>query len=187
MLTLQQQALVQRHAVLLQVVSAALMASPIIALSVLPLLSDRRPPEAASSAPAVAAVPWFSVAAAAALAIAAVAAPVLRAVLARVPREAATRRSVAAGENADEGDEAGGAGPLLNLFLTRQIVSLGVLEGAALVGIAAYHSEGRTWVLGLVALALVLMAAWFPRPSALADWLDRELESSRQTRQFGSR
>ncbi len=65
---------------------------------------------------------------------------------------------------------------LLALRQTLTIIVLALLESAVTMGAVAYFIEGQPWVLGVSAVAVLIMAVNFPRPEAVHTWLQRRLE-----------
>ena len=67
-------------------------------------------------------------------------------------------------------------------YVSRMIVGLAILEGAAFFNLVCYLIEGHWWSLAVVGVLLVLMLAAFPTRTRLRYWLaDRE-----QLQTFGS-
>ena len=57
------------------------------------------------------------------------------------------------------------------------IVGLALLEGSAFMALLAYLLEGQTWVLGLAAGVLALMAVRFPTRASVLAWLERQADA----------
>ena len=74
----------------------------------------------------------------------------------------------------------------MRLLQARQIgmiVAAALLEAPAFTATLAYQFEGQTWVLGVVAGALLLMLIQFPGEGRLRAWLDMQRERLRGLRQ----
>jgi hypothetical protein len=75
------------------------------------------------------------------------------------------------------------AGPqtLMGVFMTRTIIAAALLEGAALTSGFALLAEHRSWVLGVTATLLVLMAMQIPTVTRIEHWLELRM-MERQSR-----
>jgi len=67
-----------------------------------------------------------------------------------------------------------GADPsmLCGVFFTRTIIAAALLEGAAMLSIAALLTEHHPWVLGVTAVMLVLLLMQFPSRTRVEHWLE---------------
>lgn len=60
---------------------------------------------------------------------------------------------------------------------SNRILSVALLEGAAMLGGVAYMNEGRTWVLGPVALVLLVMVGRIPTESGFRHLVETEMQA----------
>jgi hypothetical protein len=74
---------------------------------------------------------------------------------------------------------------LLGLRQTGLIMALAMLEGAAFLGCIAFIVEGQWFVVGVVAVATVLMALRFPTHRGITSWLERQLSLLEEMRGRG--
>ncbi len=75
------------------------------------------------------------------------------------------------------------AAKLFAVYLTSTIVGLALVEGAGILCCLAYLLEGQTYVLALIAIAVVLQIARFPTEGRLRAWMGRQLDWMEQERQ----
>ncbi len=66
---------------------------------------------------------------------------------------------------------------LMAIYQTTLIIRLALLEGAAFMGVLAYLQEAQPWALGLVAVALAMMALSFPTRGRAQAWLDSQADA----------
>jgi hypothetical protein len=72
---------------------------------------------------------------------------------------------------------------LLFVLQTSLIIGLALLEGVALLGIMAYLLEAEPFVLGVVAVVIVVMLARFPTENRVRAWLDQQTQRLADIRQ----
>jgi hypothetical protein len=75
---------------------------------------------------------------------------------------------------------------LLFVLQTSLIIGLALLEGVALLGVMAYLIEAEPFVLGVVAVVIVVMLARFPTENRVRAWLDQQTERLASMRQEGN-
>jgi hypothetical protein len=68
---------------------------------------------------------------------------------------------------------------LARLYLTRMIIKFALLEGAAFFVLVAYAVSARTWLFGLAAVLLAVMAFAFPGRGRLESWIHDQLQLMR--------
>lgn len=74
-------------------------------------------------------------------------------------------------------EEAGDVGPLLGIYQTKQIVRLGLLEGAAFFNLIACMLEGHLFSLGIVVGLLCSMFFTFPSRDGVERFVREQLQA----------
>ncbi len=96
-------------------------------------------------------------------------------------------RRIARGEwRAPPGAEhvyASDAAKLFAVYLTTMMIGLALVESAGIFCCVAYLLEGQHYVLGLIALAVLLQIARFPTEGRVRAWIGRQLDLLEQERQ----
>lgn len=81
--------------------------------------------------------------------------------------------------------EAGDAAAMTFLLQTSTIVSTALLEGVAFFGLIVYLLEGSVLALGIAVAMILGIACHFPTRSRVVAWVERQLATMEQERQFG--
>ena len=66
----------------------------------------------------------------------------------------------------------------LEVYQTRLIIKLALLEGAAFINIVALQAEQSWWSLGTAGFVVILMIAGFPTQSKIEFWMQAQKEMS---------
>ena len=66
-------------------------------------------------------------------------------------------------------------GKLFGVYQTKTIIGAAMIEGAAFLNLVAYLLEGNPITLGLGLGLAVVIAALFPSPSRVANWIEQRL------------
>jgi len=71
---------------------------------------------------------------------------------------------------------AGDEQQLLQVYQTRMIMRLGMLEGGAVANLFAYMTQGQQWSLIIVAWLVATMLMFFPTPGRINNWIQQRKE-----------
>jgi hypothetical protein len=74
---------------------------------------------------------------------------------------------------------------LCGVYQTKTIIGASLLEGSAFTAIIAYLQERTILSLALAALLTVAVAAHFPTPGRVAEWIEAQWQELKQDRLFG--
>ncbi|MBR9801660.1 hypothetical protein GYB59_08155 [bacterium] len=71
---------------------------------------------------------------------------------------------------------AGDEQQLLQVYQTRMIMRLAMLEGGAFANLVAYMTQGQQWSLIIVAWLVATMLMFFPTPGRINNWIQQRKE-----------
>lgn len=71
---------------------------------------------------------------------------------------------------------AGDEQQLLQVYQTRMIMRLAMLEGGAFANLVAYMTQGQQWSLIIVAWLVATMLMFFPTPGRIDNWIRQQKE-----------